>query len=83
MPRKKVNGNIIGARWQDIRHRGEIIAVNRRIGGLEIALFFYCTALRVNRRIGGLETCLQSRRGCDSVNRRIGGLEMIDQIKKG
>lgn len=35
---KKANGNIIGARWQDIRHRGEIIAVNRRTGGLEIAM---------------------------------------------
>ena len=31
--KKKANGNIIGARWQDIRHRGEIIAVNRRTGG--------------------------------------------------
>ena len=36
--KKKVNDNIIGARWQDIRLRGEIIAVNRRIGGLEIWL---------------------------------------------
>lgn len=33
--KKKENGNITGARWQDIRHRGEIIAVNRRTGGLE------------------------------------------------
>ena len=32
--KKKVNDNIIGARWQDIRLRGEIIAVNRHIGGL-------------------------------------------------
>ena len=31
--KKKENGNITGARWQDIRLRGEIIAVNRRTGG--------------------------------------------------
>ena len=55
MPRKKANGNIIGARWQDIRHRGEIIAVNRRIGGLEIVKVRLLGFLRVNRRIGGLE----------------------------
>ena len=34
--KKKANGNIIGERWQDIRLRGEIIAVNRRTGGLEM-----------------------------------------------
>ena len=55
MPRKKVNGNIIGAKWQDIRHCGEIIAVNRRIGGLEIADLEYRPVQEVNRRIGGLE----------------------------
>ena len=55
MPRKRVNGNIIGARWQDIRHRGEIIAVNRRIGGLEIKKRNTAQIISVNRRIGGLE----------------------------
>ena len=55
MPRKKVNGNIIGARWQDIRYRGEIIAVNRRIGGLEIIIRPQTYLHGVNRRIGGLE----------------------------
>ena len=55
MPRKRVNGNIIGARWQDIRLRGEIIAVNRRIGGLEIFKNFCKSSGTVNRRIGGLE----------------------------
>ena len=55
MQRKKVNGNIIGTRWQDIRIRGEIIAVNRRIGGLEkYKRVAYCPC-SVNRRIGGLE----------------------------
>ena len=35
MPRKNLNDNIIGVRVQNIRLREEIIAVNRRIGGLE------------------------------------------------
>lgn len=56
MPRKKANGNIIGARWQDIRHRGEIIAVNRRIGGLENHRIDSERNSKVNRRIGGLES---------------------------
>ena len=56
MPGKKVNGNIIGARWQDIRHRGEIIAVNRRTGGLEIEVVRLSPRIYVNRRTGGLET---------------------------
>ena len=75
MPRKRVNGNIIGARWQDIRHRGEIIAVNRRIGGLEIEhnkQKLYC---HVNRRIGGLEINWLADQKTSKVNRRIGGLE--------
>ena len=74
MPRKRVNGNIIGARWQDIRHRGEIIAVNRRTGGLEIveSVELFCTT--VNRRIGGLESTLVSLCFKDVVNRHIGGL---------
>ena len=55
MPRKKLNGNIIGARWQDIRLRGEIIAVNRRIGGLEIMVTTPFIHENVNRSIGGLE----------------------------
>ena len=55
MPRKKVNGNIIGARWQDIRHCREIIAVNRRIGGLENDFHYDENHVEVNRRIGGLE----------------------------
>ena len=38
MPRKKVNDNIISVRMQNIRLRGEIIAVNRRIGGLEMVI---------------------------------------------
>ena len=76
MPRKKVNGNIIGARWQDIRHRGEIIAVNRRIGGLEIFLLLGQQAVHVNRRIGGLESYFVYKSGNCAVNRRIGGLEI-------
>ena len=55
MSRKKANGNIIGARWQDIRHRGEIITVNRRIGGLEKYIGLASDEVYVNRRIGGLE----------------------------
>ena len=31
--KKKVNDNIISVRMQNIRFRGEIIAVNRRTGG--------------------------------------------------
>ena len=58
MPRKKVNGNIIGARWQDIRLRGEIIAVNRRTGGLEIYNMLVRAYTSVNRRTGGLEITL-------------------------
>ena len=34
--KKKVNDNIISVRMQNIRFRGEIIAVNRRTGGLEM-----------------------------------------------
>ena len=34
--KKKVNDNIISVRMQNIRLRGEIIAVNRRTGGLEM-----------------------------------------------
>ena len=75
MQRKKVNGNIIGARWQDIRIRGEIIAVNRRIGGLEIACRGVRPPYRVNRRIGGLEITLEYQIYRFLVNRRIGGLE--------
>ena len=55
MPRKRVNGNIIGARWQDIRLCGEIIAVNRRTGGLESNPLFPAGRTYVNRRTGGLE----------------------------
>ena len=75
MPRKKLNGNIIGARWQDIRLCGEIIAVNRRIGGLEKLPSLHLLRQLVNRRIGGLEN--EERRFFTSrnVNRRIGGLE--------
>ena len=76
MPRKKVNGNIIGAKWQDIRHCGEIIAVNRRIGGLENFGLPTGVALDVNRRIGGLEICDERLYHEVSVNRRIGGLEI-------
>lgn len=75
MPRKKVNGNIIGARWQDIRLCGEIIAVNRRIGGLEKMLWALEALGVVNRRIGGLETGKCDRSTKVPVNRRIGGLE--------
>ena len=56
MPRKKVNDNIIGVRRQGIRLRGEYIAVNRRIGGLEKEMMGQMPQLFVNRRIGGLET---------------------------
>ncbi len=59
MPRKKVHDNIIGVRWQGIRLRREIIAVNRRIGGLEIQSFCVQYPQEVNRRIGGLE-----KKGC-------------------
>ena len=76
MPRKRVNGNIIGARWQDIRHRGEIIAVNRRIGGLEITQPTMVAQPFVNRRIGGLEIRHQGHCQQRRVNRRIGGLEI-------
>lgn len=75
MPRKRVNGNIIGARWQDIRLCGEIIAVNRRIGGLEKMLWVLEALGVVNRRIGGLETGKCDRSTKVPVNRRIGGLE--------
>ena len=76
MPRKKVNGNIIGARWQDIRHHGEIIAANRRIGGLEIDTIDLFISSCVNRRIGGLETSPSTFLTSERVNRRIGGLEI-------
>ena len=75
MPRKKVNGNIIGARWQDIRLCGEIIAVNRRIGGLESGKRGAIHLHMVNRRIGGLEKMLWALEALGVVNRRIGGLE--------
>ena len=76
MPRKKANGNIIGARWQDIRHRGEVIAVNRRTGGLETFLVFVMRCNYVNRRTGGLEKCTQDAVNENQVNRRTGGLEI-------
>ena len=76
MPRKKVNDNIIGARWQDIRLRGEIIAVNRRIGGLEKVQRMLERDARVNRRIGGLEKRVIVKFSTNIVNRRIGGLEI-------
>ena len=66
MPRKRVNGNIIGVRWQDIRHRGEIIAVNRRIGGLEIYDERLYHEASVNRRIGGLEIQILLLKLCQS-----------------
>ena len=75
MPRKKVNGNIIGARWQDIRHCREIIAVNRRIGGLENIVPVSVHKTSVNRRIGGLENEQSYTAYGQPVNRRIGGLE--------
>ena len=75
MQRKKVNGNSIGARWQDIRIRGEIIAVNRRIGGLEKNKTRTRVSHAVNRRIGGLESMLPPFAMSGQVNRRIGGLE--------
>ena len=74
MPRKRVNGNIIGAMWQDIRLRGEIIAVNRRIGGLEIRMVEAREKEHVNRRTGGLEIVLVHAGSFHNVNRRIGGL---------
>ena len=76
MPRKKVNDNIIGARWQGIRLHREYIAVNRRIGGLEKlhqeSNWYAC----VNRRIGGLEILHQIKNLHTNVNRRIDGLEI-------
>ena len=74
MPRKKVNGNIIGARWQGIRLCEEIIAVNRRIGGLEKLTLGNHAQTQVNRRIGGLEKNPPHEIRRESVNRRIGGL---------
>ena len=76
MPRKKLNGNIIGVRWQDIRLCGEIIAVNRRIGGLERAALTLIRESKVNRRIGGLEKWEVEDLKKAGVNRRIGGLEI-------
>ena len=55
MPRKKVNDSIISVRMQNIRLRGEIIAVNRRTGGLETYQQYHTTTGTVNRRTGGLE----------------------------
>ena len=75
MPRKRVNGNIIGTRWQDIRHRGEIIAVNRRTGGLEKQPVGIVYDGVVNRRIGGLENFKHPCFCISKVNRRTGGLE--------
>ena len=77
MPRKKANGNITGARWQDIRLRGEIIAVNRRTGGLEKTGFCILSTSLVNRRTGGLEIDNVHLLGYLSVNRRTGGLEIV------
>ena len=76
MPRKTVNGNIIGARWQDIRLCGEIIAVNRRTGGLEIEGNLAEQDQRVNRRTGGLERIPIPKFVKGEVNRRTGGLEI-------
>ena len=76
MPRKKVNGNIIGARWQDIRLCGEIIAVNRRTGGLETKGSEGSFTDVVNRRTGGLEIFPQVVQHFHHVNRRTGGLEI-------
>ena len=76
MPRKKVNGNIIGARWQGIRLCEEIIAVNRRIGGLEMSKSRVTGFNIVNRRIGGLEIVRDFSVDITVVNRRIGGLEI-------
>ena len=76
MPRKKVNDNIIGVRVKNIRLREEIIAVNRRIGGLEMAISQDLIYHRVNRRIGGLEINTLNKKGNFRVNRRIGGLEI-------
>ena len=81
MPRKKVNGNIIGARWQDIRHRGEIIAVNRRTGGLEKSSATTSPAATVNRRTGGLEMQSLFRHSDSQVNRRTGGLEKLHRLQ--
>lgn len=64
MLRKKVNGNIIGARWQGIRLCEEIIAVNRCIGGLEIKMAFLSILFCVNRRIGGWENLYFGQLGC-------------------
>ena len=77
MPRKKVNDNIIGVKWQDIRLRGEIIAVNRRTGGLEIIRqnIYQCPV--VNRRTGGLENSKIDKAVAKAVNRRTGGLKMM------
>lgn len=75
MPRKKVNGNIIGARWQDIRLCGEIIAVNRRTGGLEVNWLDGQCRRKVNRRTGGLEVLSLNLSLKRMVNRRTGGLE--------
>ena len=75
MPRKKVNDNIISVRMQNIRLRGEITAVNRRTGGLEIKPAELHRPANVNRRIGGLEISHLARAYAELVNRRIGGLE--------
>ena len=75
MPRKKLNGNIIGVRWQDIRLCGEIIAVNRRTGGLENRLQYGLSTIQVNRRTGGLENIYSLFGLFQRVNRRTGGLE--------
>ena len=60
---------------QNIRLRGEIIAVNRRIGGLEMIDRHPAIVETVNRRIGGLERNLPTTISIVVVNRRIGGLE--------
>ena len=76
MPRKRVNDNIISVSMQNIRLCGEIIAVNRRTGGLESQAFQIQRMLEVNRRTGGLEINRLNEKGKLKVNRRTGGLEI-------
>ena len=52
------------------------IAVNRRIGGLEIDHKPNQLVHSVNRRIGGLEKSSITSMASIPVNRRIGGLEI-------
>ena len=76
MQRKKLNGNIICARWRGIRLPGEYIAVNRRTGGLEIQYQRPAPWSCVNRRTGGLEKEDLKPYEVKCVNRRTGGLEI-------